>query len=278
MKSRCFVVVFDKKYYKYAAVLLQSLAENYRKRLDVICIVPDDLIANDYLESLKLKLIDASHLNIQFRTSGGHHLAKSKPWDDIAVYQGSQSVERVLLSSICHEYDEAIYMDTDCIFVNDATKLIEHPIPGASKIVALPEYSIIAERDLKAPEKAYFNNGVFITDLNFWRENNIENLIVDWMINNDTGNCIEQTGMNAILYDYWFPLSGNFNYWDNFSVETPLLRICYPNPVVIHFVGPLKPWNNFQDDTIMKRGPYDKVWKYIYNQLWGADTLYEINA
>jgi lipopolysaccharide biosynthesis glycosyltransferase len=234
--------------------------------------VTEDLLKDGSLEALKSKLSGANHLNIVFRSSGGHQIATAKPWAEITGYSAPIAVERVLTASICHEYDEAVYVDADCIFVRDATNLIEHPLYGNSKIVAMPEYSFISERDLNAPERAYFNNGVFITDLNFWRDNNIEELLVNWMVTKDTGQGTEQTAMNAILFDYWFPLSPNFNYFDNFVTEQ--VKSSYPNPVLVHFVGPLKPWNSMEDHTIMKRGPHDRLWKYMYRKLWGKNVLF----
>lgn len=273
MPSRCFVTHFDQKYAEYATVMLQTLAHNYKQPLDVICLVSSDLLNNGTLELIKSKLIDADHLNIMFRSSGGTKVGEAKPWDEITGYLSSIIIDKVLISSLCPEYDEAVYVDGDCIFARNATKFIEHPLPGNSKIVAMPEQSIVPARDLNKPEMSYFNNGVFITDLNYWRENNLEELMLDWMLKNTTGPCPEQTAMNVYLHDVWFPLSPNFNYWDSFS--WPGLLMSYPEPVVIHFVGPIKPWNNLPDDTVIKRGPHDRLWKYIYNQIWGLDNLYK---
>lgn len=272
MTSRCFVTHFDKKYYRYATVLLQTLADNYKKPIDVICIVSREVKESDVPDLIKSKLANASHLNIQFRSPENDYVAKAKPWEEITGYLSGSIIEKVFIASICKEYDEAVYADGDCIFVSDATKFIEHPFPNNSKIVALPEQSMIAERDLKKPEIAYFNNGVFITDLNYWRKNDLEKKMLKWMLNEKTGTCPEQTAMNVFLYDVWFPLSPNFNYWDSFS--WPGLKISYPHPTLIHFVGPIKPWNSEPDNTVVKRGPHDRLWKYLYNQLWGEEGLY----
>ena len=274
MTSRCFVTSFDQKYYKYATVMLQTLADNYKKPLDVVCIVTQDLIDNNTLSLIKSKLNRAEHLNIIFRASkNNREVITAKPWEKISVYLSSMIIEKILISSICHDYDEAVYVDGDCIFTQNATKFIEHPFHANSKIIALPEQSMLAAIDLKSPERAYFNNGVFVTDLNYWRENKIEEKIVNWLINEETGSCPEQTAMNVFLHDVWFPLSPNFNYWDSFSTDG--LKMSYPEPTIVHFVGPIKPWNWLDDDTIIKRGPHDKLWKYIYNQLWNIETVYK---
>lgn len=273
-KKRCLVTNFDKNYYRYAAVMLKTLADNYREHLDVICIVSEDLMEGDYLEVLREKLSDAPHLNIQFRSTNGSQISKAKPWEELFWGDiSSIAIDKIFISSICREYSEAVYVDADCIFTKDAWKFIEHPLPGSSKIVAMPEQSFMAQMDLNAEERAYFNNGVFVTDLDYWRENDLENKMIEWLLTEDVGICAEQTAMNVALYDVWFPMSPNFNYWDSSSSTT--FKAAYPSPTVVHFVGALKPWNDEQGSDEFQRGPHDKLWKYIYNQLWDINTLYQ---
>jgi lipopolysaccharide biosynthesis glycosyltransferase len=272
MPSRCLVTSFDRKYYKYAAVMLQSLAQNYKKPLDVVCIVTPDLLEDDTLDRIKTRLVGADHLNIIFRASNNQEAKDAKPWFEITNYISGIIIDKVSIGEICHDYDEAVYVDGDCLFVRDATKFVNHPLHAGAKIIAMPEQSMVAERDLGKPEMAYFNNGVFVTDLSYWRKNNLQEKMINWMLTENTGACPEQTAMNIFLHDVWFPLSPNFNYWDSFS--WPNLTMAYPHPVIIHFLGPIKPWNFKEDNTVIRRGPHDKLWKYIYSQLWGIDTLY----
>jgi len=270
MPSRCFVTSFDRKYYRYATVMLQSLADNYKKDLDVICIVPAELTQDNTLEEVKSALSNASHLNIMFRASKDTEAKLAKPWDTITGYLSSIIIDKVLIGEICHEYDEAAYADGDCLFVRDATGFIEHPLHAGSKIVALPETSNIASEEMGQPHRAYFNNGVFVTDLKYWRDNHLGDKMIDWLITEDTGTCPEQTAMNLYLHDVWFPLSPNFNYWDSFSWAGMLYA--YPDPIIVHFLGPIKPWNTTPNDTVISRGPHDRLWKYLYNQIWGANS------
>lgn len=271
MTTRCFVTSFDRKYHQYGTVLLQSLADNYKEPLDVICIVADDLMNDGTLELVKSKLKNADHLNIMFRESGHVDEKTAKPWDIITGYISPIILDKVWIAEICHDYDEAVYADGDCLFVKDATKFINHPLHAGAKIIAMPEQSNIAASDLGQPERAYFNNGVFITDLNYWRENDLGAKMTHWMLTEETGSCPEQTAMNLFLHDVWFPMSPNFNYWDSFS--WPGLRYAYPEPILIHFLGPIKPWNKVPDDTIIARGPHDKIWKQVYDRVWGIDNL-----
>jgi lipopolysaccharide biosynthesis glycosyltransferase len=164
MPSRCLVTSFDRKYYKYAAVMLQSLAQNYKKPLDVVCIVTPDLLEDDTLDRIKTRLVGADHLNIIFRASNNQEAKDAKPWFEITNYISGIIIDKVSIGEICHDYDEAVYVDGDCLFVRDATKFVNHPLHAGAKIIAMPEQSMVAERDLGKPEMAYFNNGVFVTD------------------------------------------------------------------------------------------------------------------
>lgn len=273
MKTRCFVTIFDDRYYEYGAVLLQSLADNYKKPLDVICIVDnqvynadDGLMRTKFLEALN----DADHLNIIFKVPENSDaiMDATNRGEKFPPYISEVALHKLNLASICHEYEEAVFVDSDCLFVRDATKLIEHPL--YRPIVALPETSLVAERDLGMPERAYFNNGVFITDLAFWRDNDIEAKFLNWLNNNDPGLAIEQTAMNAVLFEDWFPMTNNFNYWDGF---TWALGRSYPNPVLVHFLGHVKPWTE-NHDYDPERGPHDVVWRRVYDRVWGIENFW----
>lgn len=120
------------------------------------------------------------------------------------------------------------------------------------------------------PERAYFNNGVFVTDLNYWRQNSIEDKIVEWLLKNETGPLVEQTAMNYVLYEEWFPMSPNFNCRDSKIFEHHLY---YLDPTIVHFLGPTKPWT--PDETLdSERGPWDKEWVQAYARVWGLDNFW----
>ena len=273
MGTRCFVTIFDDQYYEYGAVLLQSLADNYKKELDVICIVNHQIIKDregKMPSNLVEALTGADHLNIMFRVPENSDaiMGSTNRGEKFPEYISEVALHKLNLASICHDYEEAVFVDADCLFVRDATKLIEHPL--YRPIVALPETSLVAERDLGMPERAYFNNGVFVTDLDFWRSNEIEAKFLDWLRDNDSGLAIEQTTMNAVLFEHWFPMTNNFNYWDGF---TWALHRSYPNPVLVHFLGHIKPWTD-NHDYDPERGPHDVVWRRVYNRVWGIENFW----
>ena len=267
--SRCFVTNFDDNYMPYAAVMLQSLADNYKNPLDVICLVSPGLVGTQEEEDFIDKLKD-TNLNIEFRSSDKYSdliqkfNAEERFWSHIT----NIAMEKLYIGSICNEYDEAVYVDADCLFVGDATKFIEHPLYG-KKIVAYSEDIEVVAEDLNLPERAYFNNGVFIADLNYWRDASLEERMTDWILNNETGKCIEQSAMNMFLYEEWFPLSAHFNY-NNHSLSRPK-RI--KNPALIHFIGPVKPWND-NTDYDPERGKYDLAWRKVYDKVWGIETFW----
>lgn len=269
--NRCFVTIFDRHYYEYGAVLIQSLADNYKKPLDVVCLVTEELDRQHWQDKFVNALSGARHLNIKFKSLKEHKdVLDRQDWTaNLPEYVTSTAMYKLLIPAGCTEYDEVAYADADCLFVRDATKFIEHPLHAEAKIIALSENSIAAERDLGEPERAYFNNGVFVADLNYWRDQKVGDRCFDWLETNDAGQYAEQTAMNVILHDVWFPLSGNFNYWDEFSY---CLKNSYPNPVLVHFLGHLKPW--LRDEHLdPNRGVHNELWCEVYDKVWGRENL-----
>lgn len=267
--ARCLATSFDKNYMKYACVMLQSFADSYKKQIDVVCMVPSEM-ANSKCEAEIASAIDAPHLSIKCRSSERYEeLIQSRDWERVAnPHASNAALLKVFVSSICREYDSVAYIDPDCLIRKDPTNFIEHELYG-KKIVAYAEHGFGADRDLKMPERAYFNNGVFVTDLNYWRDAKVEDQIVTWMLENETGPLIEQTAMNFVLYEEWFPMSPNFNCRDSRLSEHSLY---YLDPTIVHFLGPIKPW--IADPNVdSKRGPWDIHWRRMYNKIWGMENF-----
>jgi len=276
MSNRCFVTNFDENYFEYACVLLRSLGNHYKKPIKVICMVPYDLRLR---EQEAIEAVDREHLDIEFRTADKFDsYVQDDRWsiNFHNTHHTRTALIKLFISSICHDYDEAVYVDSDAFITADPTDFIEHKLYG-QKIVAYAEDTMTAAIDIGHPERAYFNSGVFIADLNAWREGKLEEAFTEWAAENHANAthmpfAIEQTAFNAILYENWFPMSGNFNCFDSFSSMNQI----YKNPVIVHFRGPAKPWTdniNYDRD----RGPYDLEWRRVYDEVWGIENLWRPN-
>ena len=106
-------------------------------------------------------------------------------------------------------------------------------------------------------EKGYFNAGVLIINLDYWRANNIQELLFDFIkYNYNKILAHDQDVLNAVLYDKTLPLDCKWNVLGLFYSEG-LMNNSFPrnldykqqffnginiNPTVVHYVFKPKPW------------------------------------
>lgn len=264
---RAVVTSFDGNYFQYSMVLAKSFAENYNgtEPVDFICLVPLDLLDRE-LEYIK-QLNKPSKLNVKFRGSEKfEQLAASGKYNfDLMHHITVNAMQRIFLASTLHEYDEVIYIDPDCMIVRDVQPLLNYPL--VNKFLAHPESdgsSLIVFDD---PDRPYFNNGVFITSLEYWRTARIEDQMLSYLTSDEyePTACIEQDLMNRFLFDVWSPLPPSLNYRWEYSLGGPFRGTI---PLVFHFVGGYKPWILFSDTN-----RFEAAWRTHYLEIFPNGKL-----
>jgi lipopolysaccharide biosynthesis glycosyltransferase len=265
--NRAIVTSFDANYFQYSMVLVKTFADNYNgpDLLDFICLVPLDLIdrEREYIETVNV----SNKLRIQFRSSQKfEELVSTERYNfDKLDYITSNAMQRIFLASTLHEYDEVIYLDPDTMVLRDVQPLLSYPL--FNKIAAMPEPRN-PSRQFGGPDVPYFNNGVFITTLEYWRAQALETKMVEWLLaTEDLPNCIEQDAMNQVLKTAWAPLSPTCNFWATFATYGLYTEA---DPLIVHFIGRYKPWINYSDITDL-----ETAWRKFYLELFPDATFHE---
>lgn len=232
------VTSFDRGYFDHSMVFMKSLGINYHgDSLDVICLVSEDILS---LQNAYAKRINQPNLNIQFRTSSEFNkFAKDgNAWDFNHISKNCS--HRMFLGSVMPDYDEAIYIDPDTVIRRDIQPLLD--FPRRNKFLATLEPVNNGERCFGDKDRPYFNNGVFIVDLNYWRDADIEGKMADWTIKNGQTDFPDQNAMNAVLLDVLSPFSLNFNFFAWMAEANQHTAEDFTDPLIVHFVGREKPW------------------------------------
>lgn len=257
--NRAIVTSFDGNYFEYSMVLAKSFADNYNgeRVLDFICLVPLDLMdrEREYIQRVGA----ADKLRIEFRSSTSYEelVADGKYDFSLVPYITRNAMQRIFIASTLNEYDEVIYIDPDTVVVRDVDPLLNYPL--RNKFIALYDPDFMNVRTFGTCDLPYFNNGVFITSLSYWRDQDLEGQMVRWLLEHGPTECIEQDLMNRFLVDIWAPLPQSFN-----CSPHVLARNDYTltTPLIIHYVGPAKPWQTRR--TALK---YDGIWRSIYQSI-----------
>lgn len=235
MSSLAVVTSFDKNYMEYSKVMIKTLSDNYygQDTLNVYCLVPLDIMRE---EAAYIKSIYKKNVSVKFVSSTLFNEANYL----VEREQYTKNVwHRIFVGSLLPTIDKIIYIDPDIIVLRDISPLINYN--------NLSPFSAYIEDDFQghcldiygSQDVVYFNDGVFIADLNYWRENDIEEKLIDYAKKNNT-RFVDQDAFNYVMKDIVRPLPVTFN----FFVDKLALYYSVEDPLLVHFSGPVKPWNS----------------------------------
>lgn len=151
--------------------------------------------------------------------------------------------------------DKYIYMDCDMVVRGNMLELWNENVEDYAIGAVFQSVSLAQEQDknrLGIPEKnGYFNAGLLLVNLKYWRENNISKRLLDFVENSYSRiKQHDQDVLNAVLYNEVKPISYTWNYLPQFFNKTQLRFKSYvnysmevENPIIIHFVSAPKPWD-----------------------------------
>ena len=215
--------------------------------------------------------------------SVSHSIVKQFPMPE-GEFIGHISVAtyyRLLVSSLLpSNIERCIYLDCDIIVRGSLEDLYNTDIRDKA-IAAVyqddPQW-VNAEvyEKLSIPRQyGYFNAGVLLINLDYWRINNVENRLINY-INKNYSKILfhDQDTLNGTLYKETVSLSCRWNMLSYFlknclysvssehclSHKRDICDSLWFNPIVIHFVSRLKPWE------FGCRNPYCHEYYYCLRQ------------
>ena len=253
VSKQCIATIFDANMSVPAAVLVQSIVNNYFAidQIEVVCVFQgsnDELkyfnglinnIKKDSRVAIKVvKLSKFDWLSALIDTKTKHH---APPLIDLC---------KLFIGSILSEYEKVVYLDTDMFVVKNIQPILDHP--SHNELMAIvdisgPEYYYLKSRG----EAAHINTGFMIINLNWWRDSKIEDVFLDHLKNNKTLSMSAEELINLYVKPYWSPVPYTFNFFqftrDIYGIpdydESNIIPQHYAHAIIFHFVGAAKPWN-----------------------------------
>ncbi|BAU13883.1 glycosyl transferase family 8 [Leptolyngbya sp. NIES-3755] len=244
------VCTIDENYVQHCAVMLMSLVSNTTWRRLRVFIVHNGIRhqqANKLSNFLKklgyivaLIEIDSSCLS---KAPVNHHIT-------LATYY------RLLLPELLeHTIKKIIFLDVDLIIREDISRLWQIDVDHYSH-AAVEDFGIDSEYKDRLgllKETRYFNAGVLLINLEYWRNHNIRKLALDF-INSFPEKITywDQDALNYALQEKWYPLAPQWNvttvnFHPTFQSEKSTLQGKESEPSIIHFAGggAYKPWHYY---------------------------------
>ena len=138
--------------------------------------------------------------------------------------------------------DKVLYLDCDIIVRRSLMELWHTDIT---------DFALAAVPDLWEEEYGnalglpvgtrYFNSGVLLINLQFWRENGVPERVLSFIRDNPGKmECWDQDGLNATLVDQWMELPRVWN--GQISEPYAVLPETEKSPAIVHFLTGDKPW------------------------------------
>jgi len=189
---------------------------------------------------------------------------------------------RLFVSSLLPaDIERIIYLDCDIIVRGDLSVLWAMDIDryALAAVYQNNEWSDGADswnRLSISRNTGYFNAGVLLINLKYWRDNNVEERLLGYIANNyDLIHSHDQDTLNAVLGNEMCPLDCSYNFLPNFYMN--MLELSFPdkvdyaqkipivkkNPTIVHYVYKPKPWESGCNHPLRK-----EYYKYLNYTPW----------
>lgn len=263
------VLCVDKNYLAPAKVTVASVCiHNIGEKIDFHVITDEKSL--DSMKSLSL-VTDKYNQHCLFYAVS-ESICEKMPIErgNRPVYFSKSTYYRLFISSIIPDsIDKVLYLDCDLLCTNSFRELWSTDLTCKAVFAVSDMYEgdvSFYNRLQYFPQEGYFNGGVELINLKYWRDNHIEQVFVNYAVSHaDAIFHHDQDIMNYTLKDLKGSLPLKCNVQDGFLYnELHFLawnRMCEvnearTNPTIVHYTGRFKPWckecNHPWKDTYMK--------------------------
>lgn len=250
------------------------------------------LVNSEFLPKNKTSLVNIAELynnEIHFYTVSDD-LTKELPFGRGNMPEGVTiaTYYRLFITKLLPNHiDRILYLDGDMIVRNSIKPLYEENLDGYALGVVHDMDEMKHTRSNRLPypmETGYFNAGMMLINLTYWREHNAFSMFMDFIRNNGSSIIYhDQDVLNSVFCDKKKWLSVKYNFQNGFIIKKNIELKTFDqsivgdinqnktNPIIIHFSvgGPdHKPWFLFCFH------PYRKEWlKYKAVSQWKKRKL-----
>ena len=241
----------DDNYAPYCGIMLTSLFENNKELNFCIYILVEQLSNKSKNEFATLARI--YNQRIEIITVDSDKLKDCPMHDD--DYVSLVTYYRLLAPQLLpQEIDKLLYLDSDMIIDRSIESLYNTDIENYAIAAALDEDYMNEEKYKRleyAFEKKYFNAGVLLINLKYWRDNKVMQRCFEYIKGNANKLIFhDQDTLNFVLKDEKKEIHIKNNFQTGFihkkrNVEPGLINDINESvvaPVVIHYTGLNKPW------------------------------------
>lgn len=252
MKTYHIALNIDDKYLEHASATLASVFHNNIELHFAIHVITAGL-SKDTIKSLNEFIVNRHHNEFYIYKLSNNNAELFSGYANSHISQAANY--RLFIANILPEnIDRVLYLDCDLIVKSNIKPLFDLNLK--SMAVAAVEDMWSGKNNnyirLDYPRKyGYFNSGVMMISLKYWREHELSKLFVEFFKSHPKLIFIDQDILNGVLHAKWLKLPLAWNVQDGFlrcncrvrqNIMADVDEAC-KHPLIIHFTGSRKPWN-----------------------------------
>ena len=226
--------------------MLHSVIANTEKPIHFHILVPEF----EYQKGINfLKLLQIrNNVYFSFYNVKADRFHNSLNMDGILHFSNA-ALYRIFMAELLPEsVNQILYLDGDTLIDLDIKELFK-----------MYSHSIFSAR-IENFDTGYFNSGVFITSLQYWRENNITNKLISYLIDNPHSIYKDQDSLNSFFREQNEPLATKYNFP---AIKSRNLNQKPKESRIYHFTGTIKPWKSHAPQNY----PF-KLWRTYCRKLF----------
>lgn len=195
---------------------------------------------------------------------------------------------RLFLQDILPEsIDKVLYLDGDIVCRSSLLPLWNTDIEGkpVAAVYEIENNDHRYERLCYDEKDGYFNAGVLLINMKYWREHDVQKTFIEFL-NNHSDRIVyhDQDVLNSVFHDNKVVLDVKFNVLNSYFVRDDIrylyskeeIEAVRKEPVLVHFSSHLKPWfkgcsHPFTNEFLYYKGL--SPWKRIKLHVFPSPTL-----
>lgn len=156
---------------------------------------------------------------------------------------------RIFIPHLIPEVSKVLYLDSDLIIVGSIKELFDLDLDSYC-LAAVPTKDLEMSKILDIADDAYFNSGVLMLNLAYWKNHGITEKLKYFILENPHKIIYwDQDALNALLTHSYFKLEEKWNY----TKLIAKLDLKKNDVRIVHYAGAHKPWSVHYPKGFFKR-------------------------
>ena len=237
------VICSTRNWYKYISVLIYALLKHNRVK-KIYLIIEDDSIPE--LKDKRIKFININKTK--------EYITKQSP--NYNTKYSKMSYVRCYFSKLINE-DKVLYLDADALVVSNLYGLWQMNMSNYAVAGVKEPGKWDRHLKIEGMDDSYINSGVMIMNLNYIREHQLDDKMIE-LLNNNYYEYPDQDVINIVC-------KGQIQYLCNIYNSTETTGIV-ENAKIIHYIRERKGW--------IPGSPRSEIWfKYYYEMIFKGENM-----